>query len=221
MDKTAIMIVLDKSDSMNTARGATIEGFNTFLDEQKKDPRPATLSLVQFDTTYSIGYIDKPLPEVERLTLDTYRPSGMTALIDAVGRGVSELGERLRQLPEDQRPDKVIFVIITDGQENASKEYTFGQVQAMIKEQTEKYFWNFVFMGANIDAYKAGGHLGIQPQNIAQYSTAKDSDVKSAYSGLSKGVLRSRAATNESLSFRGVLSDDDKALIEVDPRKRS
>lgn len=89
-------------------------------------------------------------------------------------------GPRLRKTPEDRRPDKIIFVIITDGEENSSKEFHGDQVAAMIKEQTEKYSWNFVFMGANIDAYKAGSRLGIQQQNIAQYSTARDSHVSIA-----------------------------------------
>ena len=219
MNKTAIMIVLDKSDSMANAQSATIEGFNTFLDEQKKDPTPATLSLVQFDTTYYINYIDRPLEEVERLTLDTYRPSGMTALLDAVGRGINELGARLRQTPEDQRPDKVIFVIITDGAENSSKEFSHGLIRSMIQEQSEKYSWNFVFMGANINAYEAGANLGIRKDNVAQYSTARGADVLDAYSGMSRGILRSRSASADELQSQGVLSAEDKARIEVNPLK--
>lgn len=217
MDKTAIMIVLDESPSMSSARAETIEGFNLFLAEQKKNPKPATLSLVKFHGQYGVAYIDKPLQDVEPLTDRTYAPGGSgTALYDSVGRGILELGERLAKLPEAERPDKVLFVIITDGEENMSREMTLDRVQAMVKEQTEKYSWTFLFMGADIDAYKGAGALGIQPSNAAQYSKG---NTRGAYLVMSSMTSRSRAASGP---VRGMtLSDDEKKMIEEDPGSKS
>lgn len=212
MDKTAIMIILDESPSMANARDETIKGFNLFLNEQKKDPKPATLSLVKFHGTYNVVYVDRPLTDVEELTTASYAPGGSgTALFDSVGRGILELGERLAQLSESERPDKVLFVVITDGQENYSRELRGDQIKQMIKEQTEKYSWTFLFMGADIDAYEGAASLGIAASNAAQYSKGASKD---AYMGLSNMTSRSRGVEGplRSVGF----SKEDKNLIEKD-----
>lgn len=217
MDKTEIMIILDESPSMAGSRDATIKGYNTFLGDQKKEPKPATMSLIKFNENYKIIFVNKPLTEVPELNLDTYVPgSSGTALFDAVGRGVFELGERLRLMPEAERPDKIIVVIITDGEENASREFSLGRVKDMIKLQTETYGWTFVFMGTDIDAYKGGQMLGITTSNIAQYSRGNTGD---AYKGLSQATSRSRGADAGSLRSHGMFNDQDKALIE-NPKKK-
>lgn len=221
MDKTSIMIILDESPSMSNARGETVQGFNVFLAEQKANPKPATMSLIKFDRKYTVIYVDKPLTEVPELTLDTYTPGGSsTALFDALGRGIFELGERLRLMPEAERPDKVVVVIITDGEENSSREFSHAKVKEMIKHQTDVYGWTFVFMGTDIDAYQGGQHLGIARSNIAQFSKG---NVDGAYKGLSQATSRSRDGSASELQSRGYFISDDKALIEdpKDPKKPS
>ncbi len=210
MDKTAIMIVLDESPSMDVARDETIKGYNLWLTEQKKDPKPATLSLIKFDRSYRVVFLDKPLHEVPELTLDTYAPGGSgTALFDSVGRGILDLGEALRKLPEAERPDKVMFVIFTDGENNASREFTLDRIQEMVKEQTEKYAWAFFFMGTDIDAYRGASMLGIAASNAAQYSKDATDD---AYRGLSQMTSRSRSHAGP---LRGAsFSKGDKDIIE-------
>ena len=139
-NKTAIMVVLDRSGSMQPLTKDVCGGFDTFVAEQKKLPGEATLTLVQFDHEYEIVYVNKPLDEVPPLT---HIPRGSTALLDAVGRGIGELGSALDKQPEDERPGKVIVVIMTDGQENASQEWTREKLRKLIKEQREKYSWEF------------------------------------------------------------------------------
>lgn len=211
MDKTAIMIILDESPSMSSARDETIKGFNLFLTEQKKETKPATLSLVKFHGQYSVVYMDKPINEVEELTPRTYAPGGSgTALFDSVGRGILELGAKLANLPEAERPDKVLFVIITDGEENMSRELSRNDIQRMVKEQTEKYSWTFLFMGADIDAYQGAASLGIAPSHAAQYLKGSTED---AYRGLSNMTSRSRDGSGP-LSRSAGFSKEDKNLIE-------
>lgn len=146
---TEIAIILDKSGSMGSIRNDTIGGFNSFIDDQKKLPGEANVTLVLFDTSYDMRFKSRPLGDIEPLTEATYIPQGGTALNDAVGRTINTIGQDLANLPEDKRPGKVLFVIITDGEENASKEFTLSKVNEMIKHQKETYSWEFIFIGTN------------------------------------------------------------------------
>jgi hypothetical protein len=212
MDQTAIMIILDESPSMENCTDETIQGFNIYLTEQKKDPKPATLSLIKFDRTYRVEYIDKPLAEAPELTALSYKPGGAgTALYDSVGRGILELGKRLAAKPDADRPDKVIVVIITDGQENSSREFDGNRVREMVKEQTEKYSWTFVFLGADIDAEEGAATLGIAPSAAAKY---KKGTGVGTYSVLSNATSRARGGSGGVLRSAGLLSTQDKKSIE-------
>lgn len=170
---THITVILDRSGSMQSVRSDVIGGFNTFLDEQKKTPGECTFTLAQFDTNdpYEVLRDFAPLNEVQPLG-DEYLPRGGTPLYDAVGRGIIDTGHRLARLPEDQRPGKVIFVIITDGQENSSREFTRDKVFEMTRHQQEKYSWQFVYIGANQDAMAVGATLGVAAANSLTYGAA-------------------------------------------------
>jgi hypothetical protein len=158
---TEIAVVLDRSGSMEDARTDTIGGFNAFLAEQVDDAGDVNVTLAQFDNEYEVVYLREPVRQAPRLTADTYVPRGSTALLDAIGRTVDELGARLAAMPEAKRPGKVIFVIITDGLENASRGYTREQVFQRIRHQSDVYGWEFVYLGANQDAIAAGAQVGI------------------------------------------------------------
>jgi len=213
MDQTAIMIILDESPSMDNCTLETIAGFNIYLNEQKKDPKPATMSLIKFDRAYKVEYVDKPLAEVPELTTLSYKPGGAgTALYDSVARGIIELGQRLSAKPEAERPDKVIVVIITDGQENSSIEFKDGKkVREMVKEQSEKYSWTFVFLGADIDAVQGAASLGISANAAAKYQKGA---TEGTYAVLSQATSRARGGSAGALRSHGLLSTADKKSIE-------
>jgi Mg-chelatase subunit ChlD len=168
---TDITIVLDRSGSMGSIADDTRGGCNAFLDEQGKVSGRATVTLVRFDHEYEVVYSAKPAGEAPRLDSSNYIPRGTTALLDAIGRAVVETGDRLSKTPEHERPGKVVFVILTDGQENASKEYTKDKVFEMIRHQTDVYSWAFVFLGANQDAIRAGAGLGIAAGSSMTYAS--------------------------------------------------
>jgi hypothetical protein len=168
-DLTEIIAILDRSGSMELVKTDTEGAFNAYVDEQRAVPGEATLSLVQFDDRIETVYRNKRLDSVPALSL---RPRGMTALYDAIGRTVVENGEKLEQLPENQRPGKVIVVILTDGLENSSKDWTADRLKPLIKEQIEKYGWTFLYLGANQDAVFEGDKIGISSQSSLSYNTA-------------------------------------------------
>jgi hypothetical protein len=165
-----VTIVLDRSGSMSSVKDDTIGGFNEFIEKQKEDSGECTFSMVQFDDQYEILHEFKSIKKVSKLTDKTFSPRGSTALFDAIGKTVNSVGTVLSNMKEEDRPERVIFVVITDGYENASKEFTSGDVNKMITHQTEKYNWQFMFLGANQDAILAAGELGIKAGNSLSYA---------------------------------------------------
>lgn len=198
-DATEIVVVMDKSGSMGPRQADAIGGFNQFLEDQKKDPENTNLTLVLFDTTYSIPINGKPIKDVPPLNTDTYRTGGNTALNDALARAIIETGKRLSDMAEVDRPNKVICVVITDGEENSSKEHTKEQVQAMVKHQEEKYDWAFIYLGANVDAFDQARQLGIQG-NMAMNFAPSAQGVRSAYAGTSEAVRHYKSAGKRGLA---------------------
>lgn len=169
---TDITVVLDESGSMADITNATLEGLNSYIKTQQNQPGDCVFSLTQFNTFVREIVVATPIPIIAPLTRETYRPSGGTALLDAIGQTIDRVGARLRALPESERPDKVVVVIVTDGEENASVEYISAswslaivkksqRVFDMIKHQTEAFKWEFVFLGANQDAIETAAGLGI------------------------------------------------------------
>jgi Mg-chelatase subunit ChlD len=169
-DATHIAVLLDRSGSMGSVKDETISGFNYFLKEQKATGDNASFTLVQFDSeSTDVMHEARPVRDVPDLNGDTYQPRGSTPLLDALGETINSTGRTLAAIPEPNRPDKVVFVVITDGEENASHKFKKVQVKEMIDHQTAKYNWQFVYLGANQDAFAEAGAIGIAKANAANY----------------------------------------------------
>ncbi len=168
-DLTEIIFVLDRSDSMGSVREATIEAFNSYVISQSSVEGEVRFTLVQFDHEYEAVVTDEPIHRVSPLNCANYIPRGSTALYDAIGRAITETGQRYSQLPEEGRPSCVIFVVQTDGFENASRVYSSARTNALISEQSQRYAWQFVFLGANQDAIASAGRVGISPDAALSY----------------------------------------------------
>jgi hypothetical protein len=187
-DLTDISVLLDRSGSMDSIKSDTIGGFNTFVKSQQKEPGEATLTLVQFDSQgYDTVFTPQPVAKVPALTGTTFQPRGMTPLLDSMRRLIDETGARLAALPEEQRPDKVVVVIITDGLENASTRTTKAQIRDMVARQQEQFQWLFIYLGANQDAILEAGALGIQAQFAGTYNISSDG-VAAAYAAVGQNV---------------------------------
>jgi len=168
-DLTEIIFILDRSGSMEELSKDTIGGYNTYIENQRKEKGEALVTTVLFDNEYEILNNGVDIKDIKPLTDKEYYARGMTALLDAIGKTIKEVGIRLNNTPECDRPEKVIMVITTDGQENASKEYNRSIVKQMIEEQTNKYNWQFIFLGANIDAISEAESLGIKKDYASNY----------------------------------------------------
>ena len=162
-----IAVVLDRSGSMQTVKADTEGGLRAFLAAQHDAPGDTVVSLYQFDTSYDIVYENTPLAEVPAFTLI---PRGGTALLDAVGRTITTVGAQLAAMPEADRPGEVIVVILTDGEENSSREFRLDAVKKLITEQQDTYGWQFVFLGADQDAFAAAAGMGIRRDTTLSYS---------------------------------------------------
>lgn len=174
MDKnlTEIIFLLDRSGSMGGLEADTIGGFNGFIQKQGQLEGETKVTAVLFDDKYEILWNGIDAREV-KLTDKDYFVRGSTALLDAVGKTILEVGYRLANTKEDKRPNKVIFVITTDGMENASREFTYAKVKELIKHQQEKYSWEFIFLGANIDVEKEADSIGIAMSNAYSFEASE------------------------------------------------
>ena len=155
---TDITLVVDRSGSMSSIRSDAEGGVNEFIKSQAKLPGEATLSLIQFDTEYQFVHRGVPIDKVRPYKL---KPRGATALLDAVGRAINDAGARLARMNPDDRPGLVVFVIMTDGMENSSVEFTKSKIKDMIEHQESKYNWQFVFLGADQDVFAEAESIGI------------------------------------------------------------
>ena len=188
---THIEVILDRSGSMDSCLSATIEGFNRFLADQKKVGGRCTVTQVQFDDLYEIHYHYSEIENVPFINRETYVPRGGTALIDAMGKSINRLGQELAAKPEHLRPSKVIVLIQTDGQENASREFSRTAVFEMIKRQQEKYGWDFVFAGTNQDAIASAQSYGIPTRSAIYYSNTAYG-TSNAWASVSSNIADSR-----------------------------
>jgi uncharacterized protein YegL len=188
---TDITIILDRSASMEIIKEATIKGLNTFLDDhkQKHDPlhNNTKISLVQFDHEYQMIYESIDILDVKYLNNETFIPRGSTSLLDAIGKTITDTKNRLNLLPEKQKPNDVLIVIVTDGEENSSNKYTRDKIFKMISKREKKNNWKFIFIGSNQDAISVGGSLGIEADRALTF--ANDSEgVVDAFRSFSKGL---------------------------------
>lgn len=188
---THISVVLDKSGSMGSCLNDTIGGFNTFLNAQKEVEGEATLTLVQFNSNYDVVSDMVVLKNADKLSKQNYSPNGGTALLDAIGRTINNVESKINDMTEDAKPEKVIFVIITDGEENQSIEFTKDQIMQMINNHREEQKWEFVFIGANQDAIQAGGSIGVRAGATLDYD-ASPIGTQVMYASLTRGMTNYR-----------------------------
>ena len=190
-DLTDITMVIDRSGSMSSIRTDAEGGINTFVDSQKSEPGEALLTLVQFDTEYEFVHKGLPISSSPPFKLV---PRGSTALLDAVGRAINETGARLSSMEEAQRPGLVVFVIVTDGAENSSKEFTRDKIRQMIEHQQSVYNWQFTFLAANQDAFAEAASMGIAQAGTANFA---GENVVMAYAATAKKMSRMRKAMSD------------------------
>lgn len=168
---TEIAFILDRSGSMKSVKEAAITGFNEFLKSQQNVEGQARLTLVLFDNEYLVPLDGIPVQEAVPLDASTYVPRASTALLDAIGTTIDNLGSRLAAIPEPERPGQVIVAILTDGQENSSQKFTWPDISRRILEQTNTYKWQFLFFGANQDAIATAASMSIAAANASCYTS--------------------------------------------------
>ena len=166
---TELVFILDKSGSMGGLERDTIGGYNSMLEKQKAVPGECLITTVLFDNDYELLHDKIDIRAVSPITEKEYSVGGSTALLDAIGMTIHKIDNAQRHTADDYRAEKVMFVIITDGEENSSREYSAEKVKAQIQRQKEKYGWEFIFLGANIDAVETAGRFGIAPDRAQNY----------------------------------------------------
>lgn len=166
---TEIVFILDRSGSMGGLETDTIGGFNSMIAKQKKEEGEAYVSTILFDNECEVLHDRVPMDKVPTMTEEEYYVRGCTALLDAVGGAIHHIANVHKYAREEDRPEKTLFVITTDGMENASTQYSYEKVQAMIKREQEKYGWEFIFIGANIDAVSEAKRFGIRKERAVNY----------------------------------------------------
>ena len=206
---TEIVFILDRSGSMAGLEKDTIGGFNAMLEKQKREPGKALVSTVLFDNTADVIHDRLPLHRVPRLTDREYYVRGCTALLDAVGGAIRHISTIHKYAREEDRPEKTIFVITTDGLENASRRYDYEAVKQMIQRQKEQYGWEFLFLGANIDVAREAARFGIGEDRAANFHCD------------SKGTALNYEVISETVcSFRAEQPIAADWKIDADYRKR-
>lgn len=218
-NRTELVFILDRSGSMSGLESDTIGGFNGTLEKQKNAEGEARVTTVLFDNQYEILHDRIPLNEVRPMTDEDYYVRGTTALLDAVGRTIDRIANAQKSTKEEFRADKVMFVIITDGMENASSEYSYRKIKKMIEREREEYGWEFVFLGANIDAAAEAERLGIRRERAARYC-ADSAGTALNFAAVSDMALCMRRSCKSSADFEASM---DSAMDEVreDYKKRS
>lgn len=166
---TELVFILDKSGSMSGLETDTIGGYNSMLEKQRSVEGECYITTVLFDNKYELLHDRIDIRGVSPITEKEYFVGGSTALLDAIGRTIDKIGNAQRRTGEDYRAEKVLFVIITDGQENSSREYSIEKVRAQIEHQKARYGWEFIFLGANIDAVETAGRIGISAERAQNY----------------------------------------------------
>lgn len=201
---TDITLVVDRSGSMQNIREDAEGGVNAFIEKQAKEPGEALLTLVQFDTEYDFVHKGVAIKEVPTYQLV---PRGRTALLDAVGRAINETGERLSKIDEQDRPGLVIFVVMTDGLENSSHEFSKDQIRQMVEHQQTQFNWHFTFLGANQDAFAEAGGMGVLAAGVANFAIHK---VAAAYGSTGSKISRMRRQLREGETVCNEFTEDER-----------
>ena len=209
---TELVFILDRSGSMAGLEKDTIGGFNSMLEKQRKEPGDAVVSTVLFDTRVEVIHDRVALADVPDLTDREYYVRGCTALLDAVGGAIHHIGNVHKYARREDVPEKTLFIITTDGMENASRRYTYDKVRRMIEHEKEKYGWEFLFLGANIDAAAEAKRFGIDESMAANYHCDEEGTALN-YEVISEAITSVRACA-------APLSADWKQKIDADYRRR-
>ena len=206
---TEIVFILDRSGSMAGLEKDTIGGFNSLIEKQKKEEGEAVVSTVLFSTHSRVVHDRVPLDKIGKMTDDDYCPNGCTALLDAVGEAVKHIGNVHKYARAEDVPEHTLFVITTDGMENSSTKYTAKEVKKLIGRQQEKYGWEFVFLGANIDAAETAESLGICRETAVDYHSDSEGSTV-LYEAMSRAVcgIRKGQKLASSTAWRAEIDDD-------------
>ena len=208
---TELVFILDRSGSMAGLEADTIGGFNAMLEKQKQEPGEAVISTVLFDNESQVIHDRVPLEKIPAMTRKEYYVRGCTALLDAVGGAIHHIGNVHKYAREEDRPEKTLFVITTDGMENASHCYSYKKVKEMICRQQKKYGWEFIFLGANIDAAREAARFGIRAECAADYH-ADSRGTDQVYASVNEAVSQMRAQNKPlSASWKRCVEADFKA----------
>lgn len=209
-----IVFVLDRSGSMSGLEKDTIGGYNSFLNQQKQSGTKAVISTVLFDHEIQILHDRLPISDIKELTAKDYQPRGCTALLDAVGGSVSHIHKLHKKLAAADRPSKTIIVIITDGYENSSKNYTYKTVKDMLSKRQETDGWEFVFLGANIDAAAEAESFGISRKRAVNYKADSEGTLKN-FEMLNAAMV----CFDEGADFDEAF-EEKRALVDEDVKRR-
>ena len=217
---TELVFIIDESGSMSGLESDTVGGFNSLIEKQKREDGEAVVSTVMFSDQSRVVHDRVGLQTISPMTSDDYTPGGCTALLDAVGDAIHHIGNVHKYARDEDRPGKTLFIITTDGMENSSHRYSYSEIKKKIDRQKEKYGWEFLFLGANIDAVAVAGRMGIQRDNAVNYE-CDEAGTSLNYEVLERAVTRARALSVpdflEGAAFVGGGWKDD---IEKDFKKR-
>lgn len=208
---TELAFILDRSGSMSGLEDDTIGGYNAMLKKQQKEPGEAVVTTVLFDDQYDLLHDRINIKGVRPITDKEYFVRGSTALLDAIGETIHKIGNAQMNTSENLKADKVLFIITTDGMENASHEYTYEKIKALVERQKEKFGWEFIFLGANIDAVATAAKFGIHADRAANYH-ADGEGTELNYMAVSEAVSNFRS--------KNAISADWKANVEADYKRR-
>lgn len=207
--KTLIAALLDRSGSMSTSVEATEDGWRELVSEQRANPGRCQVTLAQFDDEYEVVY---PITDIEAVPEFALEPRGTTALLDAAGRLITEIGEQLSALPEDQRPGQVICLIMTDGMENASQTWTWDAVKTLITQQREVYGWEFIFLGADIDAIRVASRMGMDSRYAMNFDKRNYDAQRGAFKSTHEAISYRRRARSSDVG-EGFTDDDRRKAM--------
>jgi len=206
-DLTELVFILDRSGSMSGLESDTIGGYNAMLKKQQQEAGEAVVTTVLFDDQYELLHDRINIKGIRPISIREYYVRGCTALLDAIGKTIQKIANVQQHTSEEERAEKVLFVITTDGMENASQEYSYQKIRALVEKQQKKYGWEFIFLGANIDAIAAAADLGISADRSANYH-ADSAGTQLNYEAVSDAVSDLRKNRNIKASWKARIEED-------------
>ena len=205
---TELVFILDRSGFMSGFEADTIGGFNATIEKQKEQEGKVYVSTVLFDNESEVIHDRIDINEIKRMTRRDYQVGGCAALLDAIGGAIHHIGNIHKYARQEDIPEHTIFIITTDGMENASHRYSKDRIKEMIKRQTEKYGWEFIFLAANIDAVETAENIGIRKERAANYRQTKDGVYRS-YCAMSEAISTVRRNCAKDMNLEEYLKDDN------------